>query len=192
MRLSPDQKAPGFSVADINGHSVDLSSFRGSKVLLTFFRNASCPFCNLRVHHLSQQQKELEARGLQLISVFHSSAEEIHQYMKAPHERLTVIADPGFELYRRYGVGSSNAAPWRSMGRLGAMTEMMRRGLMKPGAMMRSMKEPPVVPADFLINEDQTIAALHYGKDFGDHMAMEIVWRWLEEEQTDVREQKMI
>ena len=38
---------------------------------------------------------------------------------------------------------------------------------------MKSMTERPVIPADFLIDENATIAKAYYGKTFDDHLTIE-------------------
>lgn len=44
MKLKKGDKAIGFKTEDILGNKIDLEEFRGKKVLLSFYRGASCPF----------------------------------------------------------------------------------------------------------------------------------------------------
>ncbi len=50
--------APEFAVADVFGVPVRLADYRGQRLLLSFYRYASCPLCNLRVHELLQHHAE--------------------------------------------------------------------------------------------------------------------------------------
>ena len=52
MRLKRGEKVPLFSINSYNGEDVELLKLEGSKVLLSFFRGASCPFCNMRIREL--------------------------------------------------------------------------------------------------------------------------------------------
>ena len=74
MRLQPGQAAPDFTVTDFTGVTRTLSDYRGKKVLLSFYRYASCPFCNLRIHQLRQKAAEWEGQGLVMLAVFQSPA----------------------------------------------------------------------------------------------------------------------
>ncbi|WP_372630872.1 redoxin domain-containing protein [Cohnella sp.] len=55
MKLKQGQKAPLFSTPDALGYTIDLNAYQGHKVMISFYRFASCPFCNLRIQHLLKQ-----------------------------------------------------------------------------------------------------------------------------------------
>lgn len=57
-RLVSAMVAPEFAVADVFGVPVRLADYRGQRLLLSFYRYASCPLCNLRVHELLQHHAE--------------------------------------------------------------------------------------------------------------------------------------
>lgn len=42
----------------------------------------------------------------------------------------------------------------------------------------KSFFEENIVPADFMINEEQIFDKAYYGKDFGDHIALKDVLEW--------------
>lgn len=81
MRLQAGQPAPDFLRPDIDGGTIRLNDYCGRFLLLSFYRYASCPFCNLRVHELLQHLPELEKRGLSLIGVFQSAREAIMDHV---------------------------------------------------------------------------------------------------------------
>lgn len=43
----------------IDGSTFNLESMQGKRYIISFFRFASCPFCNLRVHELVKRFEEL-------------------------------------------------------------------------------------------------------------------------------------
>lgn len=51
-RLQANDRAPEFVARDFLGAPVDLQPLRGHKVMLSFYRYASCPLCNLRMRDL--------------------------------------------------------------------------------------------------------------------------------------------
>lgn len=62
------QPAPEFTRNDIQGHRVDLASFRGRVVLLTFWATWCAP-CQVELPQFSRWQDVLGARGFQVIAV---------------------------------------------------------------------------------------------------------------------------
>ena len=43
---------------------------------------------------------------------------------------------------------------------------------------MKASKYKPIIPADFLIDENQIIYKAYYGKNFGDHLSIESILKW--------------
>ena len=46
MRVQAGQAAKLFTTTDISGKVIELEAFRGRRTMLSFYRYASCPFCN--------------------------------------------------------------------------------------------------------------------------------------------------
>jgi len=173
-RLDENQPAIGFSLTDYRGRKITLSNYQGKKVLLSFFRAASCPFCNLRVHQLIKHYEELKEHNIELIALFASSGEEILEYAGKQDAPFPIIPDPNLELYKKYGVEQSRPAMFKTMMRPVKMMRMMFSGFFN----IKSLKEEPIVPADFLIDERQRIYRAYYGKDFGDHIPLDTILTW--------------
>lgn len=166
MKLSPGDAAPGFRLEDLHGNPVSLEQFRGRKLLLSFYRYASCPFCNLRVHRLSQQAPAWQARGLDLAAVFQSPRESILEHAGREPRPFAILPDPARGLYRQYGVERSWGAFLKASLQVGKMAEAARQGFL-PGKMEGDIHR---VPADFLIGEDGRVLVAYYGKDISDHL----------------------
>ena len=56
--LKEGQPAPGFSVTDVDGNTVDLKSLRGRKVLLDF-SVVNCGYCKLAIEHFNREGYKL-------------------------------------------------------------------------------------------------------------------------------------
>lgn len=171
-RLKPGDTAPVFATWDINGtRRIDLSRYRGRHVLLSFYRYASCPLCNLRVHDLAQRHAEWHKRGLDMLAVFQSPADKMRQYVGEQHPPFPLIPDPDQKLYALYGVGHS----WGGFLKAWAirLPEIVRSVIGKgylPGSLEGGIHR---IPADFIIDPHGLIAEAYYGQDIGDHMPME-------------------
>lgn len=177
-RLRPGMAVPSFAVKDAFGQPVRLEDYRGTHLLLSFYRYASCPLCNLRVHELLKRYPEWHALGLRMVAVFESPTEPIHRYLDRHDAPFPIIPDPERALYKAYGVGPSWAAFFRAWTRHLPMVfeAVVRKGFL-PGRMDGDWA---MVPADFLIGPNLKVADVFYGRHIGDHMPVEQIERFLE------------
>lgn len=165
--LKKGDTAPDFTMQDLNGKPIQLADFRGRKVLLVFFRYATCPFCTVRFVRLSQESARYNAEGIEIIGVFESESDYIREYLSKRGLPFPIISDPGGVLYELYGVERS-------------MTGLLI-GMLRIPTLLRALFDPEYrlavpdgsvsrIPADFLIGPDQIIVDAYYGKDIGDHI----------------------
>jgi peroxiredoxin Q/BCP len=175
MRLRTGDLAPELRAEAFGTGPLDLSTYRGKAVLLSFYRYASCPVCNLRVRALMQQQDTLRARGLELVAVFQSSAESIGEYVGRQDVPFPIVPDPGLDLYRRFGV----EARWSGLLTPKAWLAILRGALagFLPGRIEGPMQR---VPADFIIDAQGRIALAHYGRHIDDHLEIDALLQWLD------------
>jgi peroxiredoxin len=167
--------APNFRTSDLFGEPVDLDALRGRPVLLSFFRNAACAMCNLRVRHLIRRYPDLNAEGLQVIAVFESAPDALRKYVGRQDAPFPIVGDPEATLYDLYGVQSSEAKvdTTMAMAATGAViAEAAENGfelVPEPGSNFTRM------PADFLIGADGVILKAHYADFVWDHMPFDTV-----------------
>ncbi|MFC1890661.1 peroxiredoxin-like family protein, partial [Thermodesulfobacteriota bacterium] len=160
---------------DLFDNPVSLEDYRGKRLMLSFYRYASCPLCNLRIHELIKNHDPLKDRGLSMLAVFQSPAESILEYVGRQDIPFPVIPDPDRSLYHAYGVESSWGAFLKAAARLPEMIAATRAGF-RPG---RMEGETAMVPADFLVGPDLVVEKAYYGKDIGDHIPIADVEAWL-------------
>ncbi len=169
-KLGRGEIAPAFEVTALDGTQLSLERYRGSKVWLAFFRFASCPLCNYRIHELMKHEQQLRQDGVNLIAVFQSPAETIQRYVTRHEPDFPIVPDPELKLYERYGVAPNFMAA------------------LHPGVFLTGIKalfagivpgkfDGPVamVPADFLIDPEGVIYQSFYGKNVADHIPFEHV-----------------
>jgi len=173
-KLKENTLAPEFIETDYLGKSIDIQNYKGKKVLLSFFRGASCPFCNLRINQLINRYSEFEKQGIEIIIFFAASKEEISKYAGKQEAPFSIIADPNLEIYKKYKVESSPLGAIKTMINPFKMIKVMFRGFFN----IKSIKDKPIVPADFLIDENQIIHRTYYGKYFGDHITIPEILDW--------------
>ncbi len=171
MRLTPPAQADQFDVVDIYGEPIRLKDYTGRKVMLCFFRDAACPFCNFRVYELTHRYKSWQTKGIEVIAVFSSTNEEVREHVARYPRPFRMIADPNLVIYNQYRVEKSASALWKAV-----FFQLPRiiRGIKKGG---RPKPNPHVtlVPADFLIDEKGRIQDCWYGQNTSDHIPLERV-----------------
>lgn len=172
MKIQEGQFARDFTATDINGNAVKLSDFRGKKIILSFYRNVSCPFCNRRVHQLMGLNYKLKQSGTQILFLFESSNEKISSSVF--HQGVSpwpVIGDPEKKVYTLYGVEKSS---------LKMMRTMVSSNMIQAKKDVESLNLPEdkdasknLIPADIFIDENFKVVKAKYGKHIDDHVAME-------------------
>lgn len=168
MKLKVGDRAPDFRVQALDGQTLALSDFRGRKVLLSFYRYASCPFCNLRVHELSQRQAAWQAQGLDMIAVFQSPRASILEYVGQQQPPFAILPDPDRALYQAYGVTGSWAGFAKGALNVRDFMSALKQGY-APGKMEGAVN---MLPADFVIDEAGQVQLAFYGNDISEHAAV--------------------
>lgn len=166
MKTQTLTQMPLIPLFDINGQPVEIGG--GKKVLLSLFREATCPFCNFRVYELTHNYPGLSSLGLEIVVVFSSDRDDVLKYIARQPRPFRMLADPDNKLHQAFKIKSS----W--WGKLKAMMfrmPAMMRGMGMVG--MRGMASGNLMPADFLIDGEGNIVETYYGEDAGDHIPME-------------------
>ncbi len=148
MRIAAGSKAPSFRREDLLGTTVDSAAVSGP-LWVGFFRYATCPLCNLRIHTMIGEWDRWQHRCT-YVAVFQSPAERFTEFMRKHQPPFSIIADPDLELFRTFSVESSFAAALK----VPVIAETVRAKMQgfpvgafgaKDGGALR-------VPADFIIN----------------------------------------
>jgi thioredoxin-dependent peroxiredoxin len=172
MKLQEGDPALDFTATDIYGKQVKLSEFKGKKIILSFYRNVSCPFCNRRVHQIMGNNVKLTNTGVQLVFLFESSNEKLKSSVF--HQGISpwpLIGDPDKKVYRSYGVENSTLKMMKTMivSSVGQAKKDTKE-LNLPEDKDASMN---LIPADFFIDENFKIVKAHYGRHLDDHVNIE-------------------
>ena len=176
MRLKPPQATPTLPLSDIDGRPIRIGD--GRKLLLSVFREAACPFCNVRVYELTHDHDDLRARGLDIVAIFHSDERDVRRFIARQPRPFRMVADPEGRAHAAFGAERSGFGKVRAMLlRLPALVKGLRLLGRVPGA----RRSGALMPADFLIDGAGRIVATHYGRDAGDHMPMARILRFAED-----------
>lgn len=152
--LQLNQPVPELSLTDI--HSKPLHAPTGRKLLVSLFREASCPFCNIRVYELTQHHRKLKSLNLDIVAVFQSSEEDVKRFIACQPRPFRSVADPAGKVHTQ--LGGSNSL----VGKVKAM--MLRAPSMMHGLSMvglAGMKSASAMPMDILVDEFGRVATAY-------------------------------
>lgn len=166
------QKIAEIQLPAIDGSHFDNNHLQGKRYLLTFFRFATCPFCNMRLAQLVSLQKNLSLELLEqteIVAIFSAQLEHLQQHANKHVAQLPILADEHDKYYQQFGVKKSLWGVIKGMFlRLPTAIKGLMRGYIPKEVSSRLM----IMPLSLLVDEQGIIQAIYHGKDEGDHMPL--------------------
>ncbi len=111
--LKTGDKAPNFSGIDQNGNTVNLSDFKGKKVVLFFYPKASTPGCTAEACNLQNNIERFIAENYQIVGVSADSQKRQLNFAVKNNLNYPLIADEDKTIINAFGVWG----PKKFMGR---------------------------------------------------------------------------
>ena len=176
MRLFAPVQAPALDLVDIHGKPIAIAS-DGRLTLLSFFRDAACPFCNFRIYELTHEHAALSALGLDIVAVFSASQADVLRFAGRRPRPFPLAADPTSSAHETYGIERSL---WRKLKAIVTRVPTLLKGMRLVG--LAGLNTSNLMPADFLIDGHGRIVDAYYGSDAGDRIPLERVRRMLPRE----------
>ena len=177
MKLKVDTIAPDFKIIDYSGKIQSIKQYRGKKLLVSFFRYASCPLCNLQVQKLIKEYEPWKKMNLEILAIFESPSNSISEYVGMQKSSFPIIPDPELRLYKLYKLESN----WLKFIPAAIIFII---ALLKGFRMGRTEGDRAIVPADFLLDENGIIQTAYYGKHIGDHLSMKRIKQFIIQDKT--------
>ena len=181
MRLKKNEMAPSFKIMDMNNNIFDLNKSRSKPLMLSFFRYASCPLCNLRVHELIKNYNNLK-NSIDIILIFQSPKEKIDKYVGKQNIPYVIIPNPDKTLYHLYSVENSwfgFAKTWTA--KISRVFKAVVKHHYHPGSVEGEIHR---IPADFILDTNNKVLCAFYGRDIGDHIPLSDFYTLVENYET--------
>lgn len=112
--LQPGEPAPELTLPTVNQEgAISLGEFRamGLSVLIAFMRGLHCPFSRRQISILSSMKERLEAEHAQILIVVNTTLERARLYFRYWPTQVVLVADPGVETHRLFGLGETTILP---------------------------------------------------------------------------------
>ncbi|MET8509053.1 peroxiredoxin-like family protein [Streptomyces sp. NPDC004787] len=103
--LAVGEQAPAFALPSATGATVSLDALLAAgPVVLTFYRGAWCPFCNLALRALQQHHDGITARGARLVAVSPQVPDASLSLTEKHALAFDVLSDLGSDTAKAYGL----------------------------------------------------------------------------------------
>lgn len=140
--------------------------------MISFFRFAACPFCNLRVHQLVNRFEEFGS-NFKMIAIFDSPLYNLQRFTDKHNAPFPILADESNKYYQQYGVERSFYGMMKGM--IGRFHKLFYAMFVKGYIPFPFKGSLLTMPVNILVNEKGIVEMSYYGKDEGDHLAFEII-----------------
>ena len=115
--LAEGTKAPLFTLADQNGNNVNLSDFRGQKVVLYFYPKDNTPGCTKEACSIRDNMPDFSRLNVKILGVSRDSGESHRKFIEKQNLNFTLLSDPEHKVMKEYGAwGEKTLYGKKSMG----------------------------------------------------------------------------
>lgn len=174
-RIQAGYRIEDLALPGIQGRVFSTDELLGKRYLLSFFRFAACPFCNLRVHNLVSQFDEF-GENFTVVAIFDSGIEELTRTAGRHHAPFPILADEDNRYYRQFAVERSMLGVLK--GFVFRMPQLLYAVFAKGYVPLHIGGHVATMPMNALVDEQGVVQYVHYGRDEGDHMPIDAVKRF--------------
>ncbi|MFD2098725.1 thioredoxin-dependent thiol peroxidase [Flagellimonas iocasae] len=111
--LKVGDKVPEFSAKDQDGNTINLSDYKGKKLVVFFYPKANTPGCTVEACNLRDNYKALQDAGYELLGVSADSQKKQANFKKKFSFPFPLLADENHTVLETFGVWG----PKKFMGR---------------------------------------------------------------------------
>ncbi|VAW16055.1 Thiol peroxidase, Bcp-type [hydrothermal vent metagenome] len=102
--LKEGDQVPAFSAKDQDGNTIELSDYKGKKLIIFFYPKASTPGCTVEACNLRDNYVELQARGFELLGVSADSEKRQTNFRNKYNFPFPLLADEDHTVINVFGV----------------------------------------------------------------------------------------
>jgi peroxiredoxin len=156
--LKAGDRAPAFTLPDPDGKLVSSQDLLAKgPLVVTFYRGAWCPYCNLDLQALEEARPEIEGRGASLVAVSQQTAANSRKSQHSNKLGFPIVGDKGGELAAKFGIR------WRLPEDLQAIHKQLGADLV---AFNGEDSWTLPMPARYVIGQDGVIAYAEINPDY--------------------------
>ena len=104
MMLEAGKKSPEFCLADQDGNQVNLSDFRGKRVILYFYPKDNTPGCTAQACGFGELYPQFQEKGAVVLGVSKDSVASHKKFQEKYGLPFTLLSDPQLQAIQAYDV----------------------------------------------------------------------------------------
>ena len=168
-------RMPEFELPDATGKIVKSTDLRKNGLLLvSFYRGAWCPYCNLELKALHERQAEIAAAGVTLVAISPQTPDYSLSTQQKHDLKFPVLSDQGNKVARQFGLVFTVDASLKPIYQAFGIDLKAHNG-------DASFELP--VPATYLVARDGSVLEAFVNSDYRSRLEPEIVLAWIENAQ---------
>jgi len=158
---------PDFTLPNANNEAITLSSLlEKGPVVISFYRGAWCPYCNLEINALQASLDAIQSQGASLLAITPQTPDKSHGQIKEKALTFEILSDKHNTLARQFGL-------------VFTLPEALRPvyadwGIDVPGHNGDDTFELPV-PATYIVGQDMTIKYTFVNVDYTQRLEPDII-----------------
>ncbi|GLU45049.1 thioredoxin-dependent thiol peroxidase [Allomuricauda sp. NBRC 101325] len=102
--LKVGDKVPEFSAKDQDGNTINLSDYKGKKLVVFFYPKANTPGCTAEACNLRDNYAELQAQGFEILGVSADSEKKQSNFRDKFEFQYPLLADEDHTVINTFGV----------------------------------------------------------------------------------------
>jgi len=102
-RLEPGNPAPDFTLPDADGNPVQLSAFRGQRVIVYFYPAAMTPGCTKQACDFRDNLAELNGAGITVLGISPDQPAKLAKFRDKEGLTFPLLSDPDHAVLEAYG-----------------------------------------------------------------------------------------
>ncbi|MDC9595558.1 thioredoxin-dependent thiol peroxidase [Xenorhabdus anantnagensis] len=102
--LKAGDKAPQFSLPDQDGETINLSDFKGQRVLVYFYPKAMTPGCTVQACNLRDTMEELKRVNVEVLGISTDAPEKLSRFVEKEMLNFTLLSDVNHQVAEQFGV----------------------------------------------------------------------------------------
>lgn len=103
-QITPGQAAPSFTLQDQNENKVELSDFKGKKILLYFYPKALTPGCTTQACEVADAKAKLDKLNIVPLAISPDKPSLLKRFESTKSLNFTLLSDPDHAVAEAYGV----------------------------------------------------------------------------------------
>ena len=170
MKIKKGDVINELSLPAIDGSVFDLNFVQGQKLMISFYRYSSCPFCHLRINE-TINNKDNFGDNFQTVAIFNCNIESLQKASSKQDSSIFILADENRLYFDKYSVDKSTFGVL--LGSIFGFFRFMKAIFIKGFNPLTSMSGAFTgLPVDLLIDESGVVIDVKYGKTTIDHIPM--------------------